>query len=366
MMDITTLGNNRIDQEIFDKLLDHIKLKITEEYAFPPVIIKCSDATIATLGNFSASVGKPKSKKTFNVSSIVAAAISGKEILGYKAHLPKNKNRILYIDTEQSKYHSQKVLERILKLASLPLDKESKLIDFFVLREYTPEQRRDIIGIALRRDPHYGLVIIDGIRDLLRDINNPSEALEIINDLMRWSSYYDLHIHTVLHLNKGDENTRGHIGTELDNKAETILQITKNIDDPNMSEVKAKYIRDKEFEPFAFRINSEGLPELVDGYKGGNGRQDRKMHFSRLSEDQHREAIESVIGDNMPVGYGSMIDVLTEGYSNIGYERGRNTIVNLLKYLISMGFILKIDKSYQYVPKKNMVIQEKDTGKGLV
>ena len=88
MMDITTLGNQRIDQKTFEQLLKHIKLKVTEEYSFPPEIITCGGATIATLGNFSASVGKPKSKKTFNVSAIVAAAISGKEILGYKAHLP--------------------------------------------------------------------------------------------------------------------------------------------------------------------------------------------------------------------------------------------------------------------------------------
>ena len=59
-----------------------------------------------------------------------------------------------------------------------------------------------------------GLLIIDGIRDLMYDINSPSESTDLINLLMRWSSGYNLHIHTVLHLNKGDDNTRGHIGTE--------------------------------------------------------------------------------------------------------------------------------------------------------
>lgn len=61
-----------------------------------------------------------------------------------------------------------------------------------------------------------GFVVIDGIRDLMYDINNPSESVELINDLMRWSSMHDLHIHTVLHLNKGDDNTRGHIGTRAE------------------------------------------------------------------------------------------------------------------------------------------------------
>lgn len=35
MMDITTLGNQRIDQKTFEQLLKHIKLKVTEEYSFP-------------------------------------------------------------------------------------------------------------------------------------------------------------------------------------------------------------------------------------------------------------------------------------------------------------------------------------------
>ena len=51
-----------------------------------------------------------------------------------------------------------------------------------------------------------------------------------------------------------------------------------------------------------------------------------------------------------------MIILLQNGYSNIGYSRGRNTIINLLKYLLNMGFIAKIDKTYQYV------YEEKDSG----
>ena len=60
---------------------------------------------------------------------------------------------------------------------------------------------------------------------------------------MEWSSKYDLHIHCVLHQNKGDNNVRGHIGTEMNNKAETVLVITKSTTNPDISEVKALYQR---------------------------------------------------------------------------------------------------------------------------
>lgn len=70
-------------------------------------------------------------------------------------------------------------------------------------------------------------MIIDGIRDFVYDINSPSEATKIITMLMQWTDERQIHIHAILHQNKGDENTRGHIGTELNNKAETVLLVEK-------------------------------------------------------------------------------------------------------------------------------------------
>jgi hypothetical protein len=44
-----------------------------------------------------------------------------------------------------------------------------------------------------------------------------------VGDLMQWTGEKNIRIQTVLHLNKGDDNARGHIGTELNNKAESLL-----------------------------------------------------------------------------------------------------------------------------------------------
>ena len=244
----------RITEENFHLIWNRIVIRATDKYDTPPEVIHVSNSTISTLGNFSASTGKGKSKKTFNVCAIVASALTGKKILNYEAHFPEGKRKVLYFDTEQSSYHCHKVLERINKLAGLPAEQDCDLIEFVMLREYSPVDRQQIIELALAERPDVGLVIIDGLRDLLFDINSSTEAGEVIGLLMRWTSKYNLHIHTVLHLNKADDNVRGHIGTELNHKAETILQITKNENDGNISEVHATLIRDKEFPPFAFLI----------------------------------------------------------------------------------------------------------------
>lgn len=339
-----------ITKEDFAILWKTIHLKITDTYDVPPEILWVNGSTIGTLGNFSASTGKAKSKKTFNISAIVASALKNDEVLEYSARLPENKRKILYIDTEQSKYHCHKVMERICRLADISTDKDNKDFIFVVLREYTPTMRKKIIDYMLKNVEGIGLVIIDGIRDLMYDINSPSESSELINLFMKWSSGYNLHIHTVLHLNKGDDNTRGHIGTELNNKAETVLQITKSSKDVDISEVKAMHIRDKDFQPFAFRINDDALPEVVTGYVFDQPKQDRSFPLTELTEQQHRQALEKGFGKQVIQGYDKVIEALTDGYASIGFDRGRNVLVKLNTFLKYKRMIVKEGKGYKYNP----------------
>ena len=217
---------NTTDYEnIWQKSLIHV----TDEFTLPPVVLQAGEAIIGTLGNFSVSTGKAKAKKTFNVSAIVAAALINGQVLEYRASFPESKRTILYFDTEQSPYHCQLVMQRILRLAKLPIDKESQNLKFSHLRAIAdPNERREIIRYAIYHTPNLGLVVIDGIRDLMLDINNSTEATKLVGDLMQWTSEQNIHIQTVLHLNKGDDNARGHIGTELNNKAETVLQVTRD------------------------------------------------------------------------------------------------------------------------------------------
>ncbi len=104
-----------------------------------------------------------------------------------------------------------KVMKRILRMAGLPDDRDSGYLEFLALRKYTPEQRISIVEQAIYHSPDIGLVIIDGIRDMVYDINSPGESTRIISKLMQWTDDRQIHIHTILHQNKGDENARGHI-----------------------------------------------------------------------------------------------------------------------------------------------------------
>ena len=51
------------------------------------------------------------------------------------------------------------------------------------------------------------------------------------------------------------------------------------------------------------------------------------------------------------VGYGLLIKSLRQGYAEIGFKRGRNICIELNKYLMGRGVVVKKDKAYVYQPE---------------
>ena len=150
MNDMSLFEGAADNADLLEKLLKASLIHADETYQTPPQIIWVDNSTIATLGNFSASTGKAKSRKTFNVSALVAASLANGKVLQYTAKLPDDKRKILYVDTEQSRFHCHSVMQRILRLAGLPDNMNSENLVFFGLREYSPNLRLRLMEYALQ------------------------------------------------------------------------------------------------------------------------------------------------------------------------------------------------------------------------
>lgn len=336
--------------------IEESAVSVTNTYEQSPIVLMVDDAIIGTLGNFSASIGKAKSKKTFNVSAIVASALSRNTVLHYRSMFPENKRKILYIDTEQGQHHCQQVLKRILRLAELPDDEKPDNLLMLSLRKFAPKLRLLIVEEAIGTIPDLGLVIIDGIRDFLYDINSSSESTDIISKFMQWTDDRQIHIHTILHQNKGDENARGHIGTELNNKAETVLLVEKDKGNSDISHVSAMHIRAMDFEPFAFRINDRALPELAEGYKPearkpGRPSVEKFDPYKDISEPQHRAALEAAFALKEEYGYKELEDTLIKTYLAEGVRLNHQNAVALITMLRNKRMIVQENgRKYSFKP----------------
>lgn len=228
------------------------QIQITDNYPEPVPILSQGDTAFLTRGNVIMINAKAKSMKSYLATSL-ASSILEDDILGISGE----GNSVLYIDTEQSKSHVCKLLKRIYRLTGLEDVEPDNRITVLALRELNVEERRAIIYESVRTIKP-SLVIIDGVRDLVHDINDIKECSPVVGEIMALSSECDNGIVVILHTNKNDNNARGHIGSELSNKCETVLQV---VNDSGIATVTPVYSRNREIKPFSFRINDNGLPE---------------------------------------------------------------------------------------------------------
>ena len=241
-------GSSKID-------ISALVIDLSEQLPDPQPIVRIWGNLIASRGNVSTVVGLAKSRKTFLTAAIASGFLSSSDFLGFDTPAT---GKVVYIDTEQAPAHVHKVARRILRSIGLPTDRNHDQLVVAALRELTPDQRREATGEILRRYKP-DLLILDGVADLCNDPNDLHESEALTCELMRWSSEYDNHILCVLHSNPGGEKARGHLGSALLRKSETVMLVKA---DGDTSVVSPQYCRNEPFTEFAFQINASGLPEL--------------------------------------------------------------------------------------------------------
>ena len=171
-------------------------------------------------GELVAVCGKAKSGKTLFLSMIMACCLTNKVLALERVSGDGKPLRVLWLDTEQSQQSTQEImLKRIIPLAG-DVSGFDECFYSYNLRGLGYETRRELMEVAVNA-LHPDLVIIDGIKDLVSDINDAVQATQIMEQLMMLAQKNNCCIVNVLHQNKSeaDLNMRGSIGTELTNKA---------------------------------------------------------------------------------------------------------------------------------------------------
>lgn len=333
------------DQEA-ELLRDKLRIDLTEDIAPSPSVIEvCHNdefLRFATLGNFSMVIGKAKSRKTFFISMIAAAFLRGVLFMDKLIRrFTEGKTKIIIFDTEQGRYDVQQLAKKIIRLTGVEQPEE---LEIYHLRTLDTKQRIEFIENVLYNTPGLCLAVVDGIRDLVYDINNPEEATHISTKLLKWSEEQNIHILTVLHQNKNDQNGRGHLGTELTNKAESVLSIAKDPKAPDFSIVTPEYFRGKEFGAFAFKISdTSGLPFIVDDYNQQPEDQPGKRvpNANNIQDTKHKEILSEVFGIEARQKYGDLIMQIKLSFQVYGMTFGMNKAKEFFTYYKNNGWVLE-------------------------
>lgn len=209
-------------------------------------------------GDFSCIVGASKSRKTFFKSMVEASYIGGDANIycpSFKGHNSKDKF-VISIDTEQSKFHTQRVQRRVLEMVGAHYDRYKT----FSLRAFSPKERFEFVDWIIYESEfkdNIGLLSIDGYVDLVTDFNSLEQATGLTEKLLEWTAKGHLHCTGILHKNFGTAKPVGHVGSSVLKKAETVVFIESS---DNETTAKCEYSRNQPFDPIIFQVNKNWLP----------------------------------------------------------------------------------------------------------
>ena len=196
-------------------------------------------AQIATRGNLVGIYSRPKCGKTAARGAMLSA-VMGKagDSLGFESSNPEG-FAVLDVDTEQSQEAFFQVVATAMRRAGI--DRKPAWLWSTSLLTKDKKLRLDWLENEMRRaaEAHGGIhsVLLDGGGDFVFNPNDLEESCAAVMRLHQLAVTFNTVIVVVLHFNPNPDmnKARGHLGSELERKAETNLTLEK--DDKNVTTV---------------------------------------------------------------------------------------------------------------------------------
>lgn len=235
---------------IFSKYMDY-KVDDTTEVVRPVPIIKINDVGCLHTGELMTLSGESKAGKSALLSAIIAKVLNPNAQGFPIIHTEKTEYPILHFDTEQPIHrHKDNQQHHIMKRAGLT--EYPKQLMSYNLRRLSVEERKlmiqELVESARIEFGGVFMVIIDGLADFIQDTNDIKQSAAIVSWVLEMSSEYNCGVIVVIHLNPTPEGgfvkQRGHLGSELQRKTDTLLTVQKEpTSNKEESVLKAHYLR---------------------------------------------------------------------------------------------------------------------------
>lgn len=240
-------------------------LDVTQDIVEPTWLLRYQGVGFSPLGDIQVVRGMEGNGKSMLLTILMAAVLSG-ECGGLTCDL-KN-TRVLYVDTEQNMASTLFVQRRVHHLCGWRGKEANARFRVMMLREVEDLQDRNSYLWQAIEDFKPTVVFIDGVADLVSDINKFDECMMIVRKLMAEASRRFMSIWSVLHVNYGTQKMRGHLGTEIAHKVSDVLSCQKDkSQDPPLFTVEQVKARNKDIQNFSFIVSDDasklGIPTMV-------------------------------------------------------------------------------------------------------
>lgn len=325
---VEDINNSAVLSKTLGDLADEALIPQGIEIPKPESVFCMDGIPVFTKKSLSTLIGRAKSGKTTCTAWIIAQSI-------------KDRQLVVWIDTEQGEYYGSRTQYWVLSIAGIP---ECQFLKYYDLKTHNPSIRTKIIELLIT-ELHPDIVVVDGIRDLVFDINGAEEATITVGNLMKWADNHNCHILSILHQNKGNEHARGHLGSEMINKSESVIKVTKE-DNSALTVCEPEFSRGEPFPSFAFIRDENGLPSMVSYQPKitGGGENQKKISPNDVERGAHYTYLIKAFGIDKKLSYGELIPAISASFESSGITLGVVKVKGFIAHYIQEGLLEKIDK----------------------
>ena len=201
-----------------------------------PWLLSISGVEMCHPGNITTIEALQKAGKTAFVCAAHASILAGgRQHLAWTSDGNPDRRAVLHFDTEQSRGQSDAAVRRSLNRAGVTGPPPCWFKSWTLRMLTVPELNSALeVGMAQYAAEFGGIhsVWLDGGADFVKSVNDEETAIALVGKLGRLAIQYHCAIIVVIHQNPGQNGeggkSRGHLGSELYRKSETILRLHKD------------------------------------------------------------------------------------------------------------------------------------------
>jgi len=357
--DLKQQGNSKDNLNTILATREKLKLiKATDIKFSEPVLMQGDNAVIFphTINVIQGQAGVHKSRLAENIcSAFLKRKGCDNHLLGFNSLNYNGTHTVVYVDTERNLTEQLPfALQSIQLNAGYNKADHPANFEYISLLQINRKERftalNDYLSYLKKTINTPLFIVLDVSTDCIEDFNKTDKSMELI-DLMNMAiNEHNVIFLCLIHENPNSDKARGHFGTELMNKASTVMQVSfeKDANQQNTDIIRVKYLKCRStarHTPFHIKYcNDIGGLILATAEDVSTVVNNRKH---KAGNDDIIEHLQMYLGDGTSLNRTELLNKLCEDFN-----ASNRTVETRLKEIVNEVIIIKDNSQYPCILDK--------------
>lgn len=305
---------------------EELKKKKASEIRFSEPVLKQGENAVIfphTINVIQGQAGVHKSRLAENIcAAFLKLNGNQNELLGFNRQNYNSTHTVVYVDTERNLTEQLPYALQCIQIkAGYDKAEHPNNFEYISLLQINRKERfaalNEYLNHIKKSTDNPLFIVLDVSTDCIEDFNKTDKSMELI-DLMNMAiNEHNVIFLCLIHENPKSDKARGHFGTELMNKASTVMQVgfEKDANQNDTDIIRVKYLKCRStarHTPFYIKYSSEAKGLVLANASEVSGVINNRKH--KASNEDCIGFIEMYLGDGAALTRAELLDKLCKDF----------------------------------------------------